>query len=69
MQSRGAELVGVWPTEGYSLDESQAMFDENQFVRLGLDEDNESDLTDHRIHNWLMKVVVDLGFDVTAAQE
>jgi flavodoxin I len=69
VQSRGAELVGVWPTEGYSFDESQAMFDENHFVGLGLDEDNESDLTDKRIHNWLMKVVVDLGFDVTAAQE
>ena len=59
----------MWPTEGYSFDESQAMFDENHFVGLGLDEDNESDLTDDRIHNWLMKVVVDLGFDVTAAQE
>ena len=45
------------------------MFDENHFVGLGLDEDNESDLTDDRIHNWLMKLVVDLGFDVTAAQE
>lgn len=43
------ELIGVWPTEGYDFDESQAMYDENHFIGLGLDEDNESDLTDDRI--------------------
>ena len=68
-QARGAELVGVWPTEGYEFDESQAMYDENHFVGLGLDEDNESDLTEDRIHRWLLQVVQELGFQVEAGAE
>ena len=55
------ELIGVWPTEGYEFDESQAMFDEDHFFGLGLDEDNESDKTDERIHAWLIKVMQDAG--------
>ena len=53
------ELVGVWPTEGYEFDESQAMFDDDHFVGLGLDEENQSDMHDERIHAWLMKVMTD----------
>lgn len=66
-KGRGAQLVGVWPTEGYEFDESQAMFDDAHFVGLGLDEDNEPDLTEERIHAWLLQVVQELGFDVGAA--
>lgn len=55
------ELVGVWPTEGYEFEESQAMFDEDHFVGLGLDEDNESDQTEDRIQHWLVQVLVELG--------
>ena len=68
-KARGAELVGVWPTEGYRFDESRAMYDENHFVGLGLDEDNESELTDDRIRDWLLKVVQDMGYDIGAAAE
>ena len=53
------ELVGVWPTEGYEFDESQAMYDDDHFVGLGLDEENQSDLHDARIHAWLMKEMTD----------
>ena len=53
------ELVGVWPTEGYEFDESQAMYDDDHFLGLGLDEENQSDLHDERIHAWLMKVMTD----------
>ena len=55
----GPELVGVWPTEGYEFDESQAMYDDDHFLGLGLDEENQSDLHDERIHAWLMKVMTD----------
>ena len=61
------ELVGVWPTEGYEFDESQAMFDEDHFLGLGLDEDNESEMTEDRIKNWLVKVLIDIGM-VDASQ-
>ncbi|MCP4194840.1 MAG: flavodoxin [Planctomycetaceae bacterium] len=57
----GPELVGVWPTEGYTFDESQAMHDEDHFLGLGLDEDNESEMTEDRIKNWLVKVLIDIG--------
>ncbi len=46
LKSRGATLVGIWSTEGYSFQESQGLYDENHFLGLGLDEDNESELTD-----------------------
>lgn len=55
------QLIGVWPTEEYDFQESQAMYDENHFLGLGLDEDNESNLTDDRIKAWLVKVMQDAG--------
>ncbi|MBX3411494.1 MAG: flavodoxin [Pirellulales bacterium] len=55
------ELVGVWPTAGYSFEDSQGRFDDEHFLGLGLDEDNESDLTDERISAWLLKVMQDAG--------
>ena len=55
------ELIGIWPTEGYEFKESEALYDDEHFVGLGLDEDNESDLTDDRIHQWLLKVMQDAG--------
>ena len=53
------ELVGVWPTDGYDFEESEAMFDENHFIGVGLDEDNEAELHDERIKNWLVKVITE----------
>jgi len=66
VKARGAELVGIWPTAGYTFEDSQAKYDDDHFFGLGLDEDNESDLTDDRIHAWLLQVVSELGFDVGA---
>ncbi|MCH2115630.1 MAG: flavodoxin [Pirellulales bacterium] len=68
-KAQGAELVGVWSTEGYRFDESRAMYDEDHFVGLGLDEDNESELTEERIHTWLLQVVQEIGFDIGVAAE
>jgi flavodoxin I len=67
VQPRGAELIGTWPSASYRFDDSQAKFDDEHFLGLGLDEDNESDLTDERIQNWLLKVFQELGFDIGAA--
>ena len=55
------ELVGIWPTKDYEFDESLGKFDDDHFLGVGLDEDNESELTDDRIKAWLMKVMFDLG--------
>lgn len=64
VQSRGATLVGTWPTAGYTFEDSAGKFDDTHFLGLGLDEDNETDLTDERIQAWLMQVVQELGFDL-----
>tara|TARA_B100000686_G_scaffold171978_1_gene179173 strand:- start:1719 stop:2249 length:531 start_codon:yes stop_codon:yes gene_type:complete len=60
------ELVGIWPSEEYEFEDSQGKYDESHFLGLGLDEDNESELTDDRIKAWLLKVMQDLGLLQTA---
>jgi flavodoxin I len=48
----GGKLVGMVSPEGYSFDESQA-FRDGKFLGLPLDEDNEPDLTEKRIQDWV----------------
>ncbi len=48
----GATVVGSWPTDGYNFNESLAQRD-GEFVGLALDEDNQNELTDERINNWI----------------
>jgi len=48
----GAEIVGSWPLEGYEFLDSTAIED-NQFVGLVIDEDNQPELTEGRVHDWV----------------
>ena len=48
----GATVVGSWPTDSYDFEESSAVRD-GEFVGLGLDEDNQDDLSDERIAQWI----------------
>lgn len=48
----GATVVGSWPTDGYDFDASRAVRD-GEFVGLGLDEDNQFDLSNERIIAWI----------------
>ena len=45
------ELVGVWPTEGYEFDASEAL-DGEEFLGLGLDNDNQEDESEERMIIW-----------------
>lgn len=47
----GANVVGSWPTDGYTFESQRAVRD-GKFVGLVLDEDNQKDLTDARIKAW-----------------
>lgn len=47
-----AYVVGFTSTDGYYHDSSKAQINEN-FVGLIIDEDNQDDLTDQRITNWV----------------
>ncbi len=55
------ELIGVWPIEGYEFDESRGLFDDNHFIGLGLDDDNQWEMTEDRIQQWLAQVVQEAG--------
>jgi flavodoxin I len=48
----GGTTVGYWSTDGYEHEESKAEKD-GKFVGLALDEDNQSELTDTRIKQWV----------------
>jgi flavodoxin I len=55
ISERGGTTVGYWSKDGYDFSESKALRD-NKFVGLALDEDNQSDLTDGRIKQWVSQV-------------
>lgn len=55
----GAEIVGLWPTEGYEFEHSEAMVGD-KFAGLAIDEDNQSDLTEGRVKTWVSAVLAEL---------
>ncbi|MEM7153842.1 MAG: flavodoxin [Myxococcota bacterium] len=59
-------LVGAWPTEGYDFEESEGLLDDEHFVGLGLDEDNQPELNDQRIEAWLRKVMLECANEEVA---
>ena len=44
--------MGKWPTEGYEFDESEAL-EGDKFLGLGIDNDNEEELTEDRLAGWV----------------
>lgn len=55
----GAKIVGFTSTDGYYHDATKAQIDD-KFVGLIIDEDNQSDLTDERINNWVNEIKEDI---------
>jgi flavodoxin I len=51
----GAEIVGGWPTDGYTFQHSAAMVD-GRFVGLIIDQRTQGMFTDERIDAWLAQV-------------
>ena len=51
-EKAGAKLIGLWPDEGYSYSQSASLRD-SYFVGLPLDDDNEPEMTDIRIKQWV----------------
>jgi flavodoxin I len=64
--SKGAKVVGQWPTEGYEFEHSEAIVD-GKFVGLALDLDNQSSLTEQRLTAWLESISEAFGMKATAA--
>jgi len=63
---RGAKVVGHWPTEGYTFDESAAIKVDGKFCGLSLDQDNEEDLTDERLDGWVAQLKQELGLEAAS---
>lgn len=61
VEENNANLVGKCSTDGYTFSESEAL-DGDIFLGLPIDEDNEEELTDERLTNWLKKISGDFGF-------
>lgn len=61
VSKQGAKLVGQCSTDGYIFSESEAVVDD-LFLGLPIDEDNEEELTNERLDNWLGKIAPDFGF-------
>ncbi len=47
----GANIIGSWSTDGYDFEASNAIENDN-FVGLALDEDNQSELSEQRVATW-----------------
>ena len=52
LKDKGCHLVGKVSTDGYNYDESRGEVD-GQFMGLPLDEENQDDLTNQRIKEWV----------------
>lgn len=64
VEKNGGMLVGFTGVEGYEHDFSKAQRD-NQFVGLCLDVDNQDDLTQKRITNWVAQIIFEFGLSTT----
>lgn len=57
LKQRGATIIGKWSANGYTFESSKALTDDQQyFVGLALDEENEFDLSEKRIATWCKQV-------------
>lgn len=62
IELRGATIVGKWPIDGYSFEESKALTDDkNFFVGLAIDEDRQAELTEIRVENWVKQISKELS--------
>lgn len=57
VKNAGATMIGYWPVQGYEFDASKAWLeDEGLFVGLGLDEDQQPELSRERLNNWCQQI-------------
>lgn len=59
-RERGAELVGLWPTEGYTFSASLGV-ENGHFLGLSLDNLNQHHLSNQRIKTWVGQLQQEFG--------
>ena len=56
LREKGAEIIGKTSTDGHIFEESMALED-GKFLGLALDDDNQPDLSEERIKNWVQQLL------------
>ncbi|KPU83135.1 flavodoxin FldA [Psychromonas sp. PRT-SC03] len=56
VESKGAIIIGHWPSESYDFESSKASVDDKHFIGLGIDEDRQPELTASRVKTWSKQV-------------
>jgi flavodoxin I len=56
IEGKGFKQAGEFSTNGYSFDSSRAVKND-KFVGVAIDEDNESNLTEQRLNEWIANVI------------
>lgn len=65
VEKNHGQLSGLWPAKGYEHDESKAQRGDI-FVGLCIDTDNQDELTNERLDQWIPQVLQEFGVAVTA---
>ncbi len=60
LKARGAKLIGLWPTEGYTFTGSKAIVD-GKLVGLVADFENQSELNEERVKRWAEQLKAELA--------
>ncbi len=60
LSDKGITRIGDWPNAGFDGIESRALVGDT-FCGLPLDEDNESEKTDERLSEWVLKIQTEIG--------
>ncbi|WP_197058854.1 flavodoxin FldA [Enterobacter sp. Bisph1] len=63
VESRGAIIVGHWPTEGYHFEDSKGLVNKDHFVGLAIDEDRQPELTTERVQKWVQQIRGEMHLD------
>ncbi|GAA0342082.1 flavodoxin FldB [Bowmanella denitrificans] len=57
----GCQVIGYWPNQGYEFSASKALTEDGSyFVGLSLDDENQFEQTDARIHQWVNQLLDEL---------
>lgn len=61
LKALNATMVGGWPNVGYEFNESKGLNEAGtEFLGLALDEENQPELTDERLSEWLSAILPEL---------
>lgn len=67
LTQKGANFIGAWSNDGYASTSVLPLTEDGfNFVGLALDDDNQADLTQERIENWLKQLENEFGQKIMA---